>query len=139
MLLEPENRSTLIEEIALDLLALVKLLPKRMSTKSNCTGRMGILEWGLRTGNTANCPASAPDDSKDANQSRLEVVHGARRIAEAVLIVRRGQWVSVPGQYPINFYWPDGKMVGKLDIESATKRHGERVLSATQIRTGCRA
>jgi len=29
-------------EIALVLVAFVKLFPRRMSTKSNCTGRMGI-------------------------------------------------------------------------------------------------
>jgi hypothetical protein len=56
--------------------------------------------------------------------------HGSCRIAEAVLIIRRSQWIGIPCQYIIKLDWPDGKVRGDLDIEPATNRHGERVLSA---------
>ena len=60
-----------------------------------------------------------------------EVVDDSRRVAEVVLVIRQRERIGVAGQDPIDFYWPDRKILGDFHVKAAAECHGEGVLSST--------
>jgi hypothetical protein len=65
--------------------------------------------------------------------------HYASRVPKVVLVVRRGQRVSVAAKYVIELDGPEGNVFRDLDIEPATNRHREGMLAATCVYGSCRA